>query len=77
MSHLYPDLGKPVAKSFHTYDDHCDLTWENFVSDFDHYYAMHFFGWFVATLIVRDRYVMYVWQVYDEVIGKHKLNNNK
>lgn len=68
MKHVYPELGTPIDKDMHTYDDHCDLTWDNFISDFDHYYAIHLFNWFIATLIVRDRWIMHLWHVYDEVI---------
>lgn len=65
---LYPELGKPIGKDMHTYDDECDLTWANIYDNFDHYYLIHLFNWFMATLIVRDRWMMHFWHIYCEFI---------
>ena len=70
LKHLYPELGVPMTKDWHTYDEHCELTLENFWGDLDHYYAMHVFGWFFASLLVRDAYILHFWSVLDEILGK-------
>lgn len=52
----------------HTYDDNCELTWENFLSNFDHYYACHLFGWFVMAFMLRNRLLIHTWSILDEFI---------
>jgi phosphatidylserine synthase 2 len=69
MKHLYPELGKPVTRGMHTYDDDCDLNMPNFIDNLDHYYAMHLVGWFISALMVRDVYILHFWSILDEVLG--------
>jgi len=69
MSYLYPELGKPVTKGMHTYDDECDFTIQNLWDNVDHYFAMHLFGWFFATLMIRDTYFLHFWSILDEILG--------
>ena len=71
MKHLYPELGVPVPKDMHTYDDNCELEWSNIWDNFDHYYAAHCINWFLAALIVRDPFILHFWSIYDEIIGNH------
>ena len=52
----------------HTYDDNCDLTWENLIDNFDHYYLVHCINWLLATFICRDKYILLYWQLFDEII---------
>jgi phosphatidylserine synthase 2 len=68
MSYLYPELGKPVTKGMHTYDQECDFTVQNLWDNVDHYFAMHLFGWFFATLMIRDTYFLHFWSILDEVL---------
>lgn len=53
----------------HTYDDNCELEWENIWDNFDHYFAIHVINWFCAALIVRDPYILHTWSILDEIIG--------
>lgn len=69
FKHLDPTLGKRVTREMHTYDDNCDLTWPNFLDNLDHYYAMHWVGWFLSTLMIRDQYILHFWSVLDEILG--------
>jgi phosphatidylserine synthase 2 len=50
----------------HTYDDDCDFTVENLWSNVDHYFLVHLVNWFLASLVIRDAYVLHLWQVLDE-----------
>ena len=68
LGFLDSKLNKPVTKEMHTYDDNCELEWENFWDNFDHYYLVHLCDWFLASLVIRDAYVLHFWQVFDEVI---------
>lgn len=52
----------------HTYDDHCEFKWENIWDNVDHYFAVHLFDWFLASLVIRDPYVLHLWSVMDEVV---------
>ena len=70
MKHLYPELGKPVPGSMHTYDDNCEFQFKNIYENLDHYFAIHVINWFVASLIVRDHYVLMTWSIADEIIGR-------
>jgi len=70
LKHLYPSLGQPVPHSMHTYDDNCELEVSNLVDNLDHYFAIHCVNWFVASLIVRDAYVLHFWSILDEILGK-------
>lgn len=69
MSHLYPELGKPVPHSMHTYDDNCEFELINLWDNLDHYFAIHVINWFFAALIVRDAYILNFWSILDELIG--------
>lgn len=50
----------------HTYDDECDFTLENLWSNVDHYFLIHIIDWFLASLVIRDAYILHLWQVLDE-----------
>lgn len=52
----------------HTYDDNCEFTFENVISNFDHYYCVHCGNWFLATFVIRDAYVLHFWHLFDEII---------
>ena len=69
LSYLYPYLGKPVSKSMHTYDDNCELEWQNIWDNFDHYYLCHLGFWFIASFMIRNRIVLHSFALLDEVIG--------
>jgi len=68
LKYLYPELGKPVSKGMHTYDDNCEFELGNLWDNIDHYYAMHLFGWFFTTLMIRDTYFLHFWSVLDELL---------
>jgi phosphatidylserine synthase 2 len=61
-------LGKPITKDFHTYDDNCELEVKNIVDNLDHYFLVHCVNWFVVSWLVRDAWILNVWQIWDEVI---------
>jgi len=61
LGFLDSNLNKPVTKEMHTYDDNCELEWENFWDNFDHYYLVHLCDWFLASLVIRDAYVLHFW----------------
>lgn len=52
----------------HTYDDNCALEWTNIWNNFDHYYLAHLVDWFLASLVIRDAYILHFWQLMDEVV---------
>lgn len=52
----------------HTYDENCELTFQNVWSNFDHYYIAHLFGWFTLTMVVRNRFMAHTWALLDELI---------
>ena len=52
----------------HTYDDNCEFTLENVISNFDHYYVVHLCNWFLASFVIRDAYILHFWHIFDEVI---------
>lgn len=68
LGYLDPRLNQPVTKGHHTYDDDCDITWENVLSNFDHYYAVHCINWFLSSFVIRDFYILHFWQVLDEFV---------
>jgi phosphatidylserine synthase 2 len=68
LGFLDDSLNKPVTKEMHTYDDNCELEWENIWDNFDHYYLIHWVDWILASLVIRDPYILHFWQVFDEVI---------
>jgi len=61
-------LNLEVTKGHHTYDDDCDLTWDNFASNFDHYYAVHLGNWFLSSFVIRDFWMLHIWHMFNEVI---------
>jgi len=61
-------LNQKLTRSFHTYDDNCEFTYENLVDNLDHYYIIHFINWTLAAFICRDYYILFFWQFYDEII---------
>ena len=69
MKYLYPELGVPVEKGMHTYDENCDISFQNIYDNLDHYFAIHCINWFAAALIGRDLYILHFWSILDEIIG--------
>jgi phosphatidylserine synthase 2 len=61
-------LGVLITKEYHTYDDECDITFENIIDNVDHYFFAHFIFWFLASLILRDLYMLHFWSVLDEIL---------
>lgn len=74
MKFLHPSLGKKITRDFHTYEENCEITLENILDNFDHYYAIHVINWFAAALIVRDYYILHFWSILDELIGTLNFN---
>jgi phosphatidylserine synthase 2 len=68
LGYLDPSLNKKVTKEMHTYDDNCEFTWDNFISNFDHYYCVHLGNWFLASFVIRDAYMLHFWHIFDEII---------
>lgn len=80
MLHVRPDFGraslgflddslnKPVTKEMHTYDDNCEFEWHNIWDNMDHYYIVHLCDWFLASLVIRDAYILHFWHVLDEFV---------
>ncbi len=52
----------------HTYDDHCEINFENVWSNFDHYYLCHLLGWFVLGFMIRNRFLLHSWGLMDELV---------
>jgi len=52
----------------HTYDDHCDFTLQHLWDDMDHYFVVHWCNWFLASLVIRDAYILHFWSVFDEFL---------
>jgi phosphatidylserine synthase 2 len=61
-------LGKPVTKDYHTYDDDCEVTFANILDNMDHYFLAHFTNWFLASMILRDSYLLHFWSLLDEIL---------
>ena len=61
LGYLDSSLNKPVTKEMHTYDDNCELEWQNFFDNFDHYYIVHLVNWFLASLVIRDLWILHFW----------------
>lgn len=68
LGYLDSSLNKDLTKGHHTYDDDCELTYDNFASNFDHYYLVHLGNWFLSSFVIRDFYLLHFWHVLDEVI---------
>lgn len=52
----------------HTYDDDCEITWENLADNVDHYFACHLISWFLVGFVIRDAKILYIWQGMHELI---------
>jgi phosphatidylserine synthase 2 len=52
----------------HTYDDDCTLTYKNVTDNIDHYFLMHWVGWFIASLTVRNIWILNIWSILDELL---------
>lgn len=68
FAYVDPNLNRIIPRSAHTFDDNCELTLENVLSNFDHYYISHLFGWFVLTFMLRNRFLVHSWAMLDEII---------
>jgi phosphatidylserine synthase 2 len=68
LGYLDSRLNQDVTKGHHTYDDNCEITWENVADNFDHYYAVHLGNWFLSSFVIRDFYILHFWQVLDEFV---------
>ena len=68
LGNLDDTLNKSVTKEMHTYDDNCELEWDNIMDNFDHYYIVHLCNWFLASFVIRDVYILHFWQLLDEVV---------
>jgi len=68
LGFLDTSLNQAVTKEMHTYDDNCELEWENILDNFDHYYIVHLCNWFLASFVIRDFYILHFWQLLDEVV---------
>ena len=53
----------------HTWDDDCEITVENILGNFDHYYLIHWIDYFVLTIILRDPYLAHLNSIMVELIG--------
>lgn len=65
-----------MGRDRHTYDDDCELTWDAFWKDIDHYYLVHWLDWFVASFLFRDAYILHFWSIFYEIIelsAQHRL----
>lgn len=77
---MRPDFGREVLQFFdssletgvdeskHTYDDNCEFYLHNIWDNIDHYFLVHLCDWFLATLVIRDPYILHFWHLLDEVI---------
>jgi len=52
----------------HTYDDNCEFEWKNIYDNMDHYYMIHLFNFFLATMVCRNFVVMCIWSVLIELL---------
>jgi phosphatidylserine synthase 2 len=68
LGYLDSNLNKQVTRGMHTYDDDCELTWENIADNFDHYYCCHLIGWFLCSFVIRDFYLLHMWHLMHELI---------
>lgn len=80
MLNMRPDFGREVLQFFdssletgvdeskHTYDDNCEFYLHNIWDNIDHYFLVHLCDWFLATLVIRDPYILHFWHLLDEVI---------
>ena len=68
LGFLDPALNQEITKGHHTYDDNCELTFENLWDNLDHYYAVHWGDWLLSSVVIRDTYILHFQHVFDEVI---------
>lgn len=68
LGYLDPKLNQEVTKGHHTYDDDCEMTYENLAANFDHYYLVHLGNWLLSSFVIRDFYLLHMWQILDEFI---------
>jgi phosphatidylserine synthase 2 len=68
LGFLDPSLNKKITKGMHTYDDNCELSLEAIWNDMDHYFVVHWCNWFLASLVIRDAYILHFWSVFDEIL---------
>lgn len=68
LGYLDETLNQEVTKGMHTYDDDCDLTFNNFWDNFDHYYMVHLGNWFLSSFVLRDFYLLHFKHLLDEII---------
>lgn len=68
LQFMDPKLKVPLTTEFHTYDDNCELTWENLWDNFDHYYLVHWGDWFLSSFVIRDFWILHAWHIIDELI---------
>lgn len=52
----------------HTYDDECDFNVTNLWNNIDHYFLVHVVNWFLASLVIRDAYILHFWSIFDEFV---------
>lgn len=52
----------------HTYDKNCDIVWENIWDNVDHYFLVHLCNWFLASMVIRDAYILHIWSILDEFV---------
>lgn len=57
-----------IRRDQHTFDDNCEITLENVLDNFDHYYLCHLLGWFVLSFSLRDRFLLHTWACLDELV---------
>lgn len=68
LSFFDTSLDMGVDDSKHTYDDNCEFYLSNIWDNIDHYFVVHLCDWFLATLVIRDPYILHFWHLLDEVI---------
>lgn len=52
----------------HTYDENCEFELANLWDNVDHYFLIHLIDWFLASLVIRDHYILHLWSVMDEFV---------
>jgi phosphatidylserine synthase 2 len=65
---LDPSLNKKVEKEMHTYDDNCEFELHNLWDNVDHYFAIHLIDWYLASMVIRDPYILHLWSIMDEFV---------
>lgn len=65
---LDPSLNQPVTEEMHTYDDHCEFHLSNIWDNLDHYFAVHWCNWYLASFVIRDAYILHLWSFLDEIV---------